>query len=95
MSEQSEPAKHSHYFRDVSSLKTVDVYRILELFGVADPCLQHAIKKLLVAGGRGAGKDITQDVTEAMDTLKRWQQMRAEDAGQHIDAARAWSGLGK
>ena len=76
-----EPArKHNHYFKPVAGLETVDVYRMLELFGVTDQALGHAIKKLLVAGGRGAGKDIRQDVAEAIDTLQRWQEMRAEDA---------------
>ena len=71
--------KHSHYHKDVSHLDSIDVYRVLSLFGVADPCLQHAIKKLLVAGGRGA-KDDSKDVQEAIDSLNRWQNMRAEDA---------------
>ena len=71
--------KHGHYFKPVAGLQHVDVYRTLELFGVTDPCLQHALKKLLVAGGRGAGKDIRQDVAEAIDSLQRWQEMRAED----------------
>jgi hypothetical protein len=71
--------KHSHYHKDVSHLERVDVYRVLTLFNVTDPCLQHAVKKLLVAGGRGGGKDITRDVQEAIDTLTRWQEMRAED----------------
>ena len=70
--------KHSHYHKSVSGLESIDVYRVLRLFEVADPCLQHAIKKLLVAGGRGS-KDIAQDVQEAIDTLARWQQMQAED----------------
>ena len=70
---------HGHYYKPVAHLDHVDVYRVLDLFGVADPCLQHAIKKLLVAGGRGAGKDIRQDVKEAIDSLQRWQEMRAED----------------
>lgn len=69
---------HSHYFKDVSRLKTIDVYRVLELFNVSNPSLQHAIKKLLVAGGRG-NKDIEQDVKEAIDSLVRWQNMRKED----------------
>ena len=70
--------KHSHYKKTVAGLQFVDVYRVLALFGVTDPCLQHAVKKLLVAGGRGA-KDISQDVQEAIDTLQRWQEMRLED----------------
>jgi hypothetical protein len=72
--------KHSHYFKDVSHLKTIDVYRVLKLFNVTDPCLQHAIKKLLVAGGRGAGKDITQDLREAVDSVNRALDMMVEDS---------------
>jgi hypothetical protein len=71
--------KHSHYKKPVAGLQFVDVYRVLALFGVTDPCIQHAVKKMLVAGGRGA-KDISQDVQEAIDTLQRWQEMRREDA---------------
>ena len=70
--------KHNHYFKKTVHLDAVDVYRVLELFEVTDPCLQHAIKKLLCAGGRGA-KDMEQDVQEAMDTLERYQDMRIED----------------
>lgn len=70
--------KHSHYFKDVSNLQNIDVYRVLELFAVVNPCLQHAVKKLLVAGGRGA-KDIQKDVQEAIDTLERWKEMGQED----------------
>lgn len=71
--------KHSHYFKSVEGLKDIDVYRVLQLFNVTDPCLQHTVKKLLVAGGRGGGKDITRDIQEAIDMLKRWQEMRAEE----------------
>lgn len=74
--------KHSHYHKDVKHLDAVDVYRVLALFNVTDPCLQHAVKKLLVAGGRGGGKDISRDIQEAVDTLVRWQEMRAEDGSQ-------------
>lgn len=73
------PRKHSHYFKPCP-FSAVDVYRVLALFGVTDPCLQHAAKKLLVAGGRGGGKDISRDIQEAIDTLARWQEMRAEEA---------------
>lgn len=70
--------KHNHYFKKTVHLDAVDVYRVLELFNVTDPCLQHAVKKLLCAGGRGA-KDMEQDVQEAMDTLERYQDMCRED----------------
>lgn len=72
--------RHSHYFKDVRGINSIDVYRVLQLFNVTDPCIQHAVKKLLVAGGRGAGKDITRDIKEAIDSLERWQEMRAEEA---------------
>ena len=70
--------KHAHYHKSVAHLGTIDVYRVLDLFGVTDQALGHAIKKLLVAGNRGV-KDMDKDVQEAIDTLQRWQEMRAED----------------
>ena len=72
--------KHAHYHKSVAHLSSVDVYRVLGLFGVTDQALGHAIKKLLVAGNRGV-KNMDKDVQEAIDTLQRWQEMRAEDAG--------------
>jgi hypothetical protein len=72
-------AKHPHYHKDVRHLQTIDVYRVLALFNVTDPCIQHAVKKLLVAGGRGAGKDLSKDVQEAIDSLQRFQEMQTED----------------
>lgn len=43
MSENNYP----HYHKDVAHLKNIDVYRVLTLFKVNEPCIQHAIKKLL------------------------------------------------
>lgn len=79
MSSNENARKHSHYFKSVAGLTHIDVYRVLQLFNVSDPCIQHAVKKLLVAGGRGAGKDITRDIKEAIDSLVRWQEMRQEE----------------
>ena len=70
--------KHGHYFKKVTHLDGIDIYRVLELFEVTDPCLQHAIKKLLCAGKRGA-KDEERDVEEAIDTLGRYQDMKVEE----------------
>lgn len=75
-----------HYFKALPpGCKHVDVYRVLSLFEVADPALQHAVKKLLCAGARGA-KDQGQDIAEAIATLQRWQQMRAEEQEWRRDA---------
>ena len=76
---EMEEINHYHYFKDVSKLKVIDVYRVLALFNVTDQVIGHAIKKLLVAGGRGAGKDIDKDIAEAIDSLIRWTEMRKED----------------
>ena len=74
--------KHGHYFKDTAHLNSIDVYRVLELFNVTNPSIAHATKKLLVAGGRGAGKSIDKDIQEAIDSLVRWQSMRNEDRAQ-------------
>lgn len=71
---------HDHYKKDVRHLDMIDVYRVIELFEVTHPALQHALKKILAAGNRGA-KDWEKDVQEAIDSLNRALQMRAEDAG--------------
>lgn len=69
--------KHSHYFKDVRHLDYIDVYQVCKLFPIEDDsgAITHATKKLLVAGGRGAGKDMIKDITEARDTLNRYLQI--------------------
>jgi len=71
--------KHSHYFKDVRHLKTIDVYRVLELFDVTDPTLQHVVKKALAAGQR-KHKTFEHDIQDIFDTTKRKLEMLAEDA---------------
>lgn len=75
-----EQRKHSHYFKSVAHLTEIDIYRVCDLFVKNDPsgALAHAVKKILVAGGRGA-KDIRKDIQEAIDTLTRKLQMLDED----------------
>lgn len=70
--------KHSHYKKDVSRLEFVDVYRVLQMFEVTHPAVQHAAKKVLCAGGRGA-KDWAKDIQEAIDSLQRALDMHKED----------------
>ena len=68
------------YIVDISKYNKLDIYRILKLYEVTDPCLQHAIKKLLCAGKRGV-KNQTQDINEAILSLKRFLEMQGEDNG--------------
>lgn len=69
---------HGHYFKDVKTLDYIDVYRVLELFNVTHPCLQHAAKKILCAGIRGE-KSFYKDIREATTSLERAIEMYAED----------------
>lgn len=69
---------HNHYFRDVSRLQTLDVYRLLELFQVTCPVAQHIIKKALAAGQRGH-KDTRRDWQDIADSAARRLQMMDED----------------
>ena len=70
--------EYKHYQKSVEHLKWIDVYRVLVLFGVTNPCIQHAVKKLLCAGQRGV-KDQKQDVQEAIASLVRYLEMQTED----------------
>jgi hypothetical protein len=70
--------EYKHYQKSVEHLKWIDVYRVLVLFGVTNPCVQHAIKKLLCAGQRGA-KDERKDIEEAVSSLVRCLEMQTED----------------
>ena len=62
--------KHRHYFKDVSNIAEIDIYTVLKLFEVTDPCLQHIVKKALCAGKRGH-KDMMEDLQNIVDTAIR------------------------
>jgi hypothetical protein len=67
----------SKYLREIPCLfdEKVDVYAVLDAFDVRCPARQHAIKKLLCAGLRGA-KDVIDDLREARDAIDRAIQMQ-------------------
>ena len=71
--------RHNHYYKNVENLSEIDIYRVLDLFDVHSHALGHAVKKIMCAGGRGV-KDHDKDIQEAIETLVRYQQMRAEDS---------------
>ncbi|MGB2063670.1 MAG: hypothetical protein ACPHUL_00855 [Marinomonas gallaica] len=78
--QKSNGSKHSHYFKDVSDLDEIDVYRVCDLFDVNDTsgAIQHALKKLLCSGQRGV-KDYRKDLEEARDSIQRKLDIMAED----------------
>jgi len=71
-------AKHHHYKKDVKHLDYIDVYRIIDLYELHDPCFQHALKKILVPGARGH-KDLINDINDIIDTMQRKLEMIAEN----------------
>lgn len=72
--------QNNPYIVDISKYDKLDIYRILFLYEVNNPCLQHAIKKLLCAGKRGVKNQI-QDINEAILSLQRFLEMQGEDNG--------------
>jgi len=70
--------KHSVYKKRFGGV-LIDIYRIFVLFEVTNPSIQHAVKKLIVAGKRNGGKSEVQDIQEAIDTLERYKEMKEED----------------
>ena len=71
---------YEKYFKSVSHLDVIDVYRVLDLFSVTDHALGHAAKKILLCGVRTGGKNEMQEIIEARDTLNRWIEIQAENA---------------
>ena len=74
------PKKYPQYYKSVEHLDEIDVYAVHHLFEINDPsgALQHASKKLLLAGVRTGGKAKYHDIKEARDTLTRWLELNPE-----------------
>jgi len=75
---KSQAVKHAHYKKDVRHLDYIDVYRIIDLYELHDPCFQHALKKILVPGARGH-KDLIKDINDIIDTMQRKLEIIAEN----------------
>lgn len=58
----------------------IDVYRVLDAFAVTDPAIQHAVKKLLMPGERGA-KSTIQDLEEAAFSVKQAVELMKQKGG--------------
>lgn len=73
---------YPHYFKAVpidpdtgQPVTHLDVYWVLESWGVSHP-IGHAIKKLLCAGGRGNNnKNVFQDIDEAIKSIERAKEL--------------------
>jgi hypothetical protein len=73
-------SKYPKYYKPVGDLTEVDVYAVHKLFNIQDPsgAIQHASKKLLLAGVRTGSKSMYKDIKEARDTLTRWLELNPE-----------------
>ncbi len=69
--------RYPHYYKDIRHLRFLDIYQVCALWEVPDHsgAIQHAIKKLIVSGGRTAGKTRDTDISEAMFTIQRYIEM--------------------
>jgi hypothetical protein len=61
------------------AVANIDPYKIADCYGITNHAIFSALKKLLVAGGRGF-KDAAQDVADSIGALQRWQEMQEEQA---------------
>ena len=75
MKPQLTPDYYDYVFNGVK----IDPYRILEVYEVHHPALQHAIKKLL-RSGRKEGQSIIDDVRESISALQRYLEMMEEES---------------
>lgn len=91
--------KQSRYHKDVSAYDMIDVYDVLRLYEVESHPVGHAIKKLLMAGRRGA-KDYRQDLQEAVQSIQREidtldrvddEKRAVDDSGPSWDDAPRWA----
>lgn len=74
--------QYPHYYKELPAKTThLDVYRVLDSFGVRRSTVQHAVKKLLVTGGRGAKNEL-QDLLEAKASIERAIEMILEETQQ-------------
>jgi len=80
MTEQHDPrSKYTKHIIGLDGVATiVDVYRVQVAFGITDPEILHAHKKLSMAGARGKG-DKVQDVREAIISLEKWLERNEQE----------------
>ena len=75
---QLNPLRHpSRYHRQFQGV-TIDLYRVANLWGVKSHALFHALKKIMMAGNRGA-KDYETDLREAIVAIEEELKIAKED----------------
>ena len=85
--EMSLPSKK--YLKQIHTIEVegetfVDVYRVLDAFPTNSASIDHAIKKLLCAGGRGV-KTRPNDLREAIESIEQALQLEHEKELNKLD----------
>lgn len=62
------------YHREIKPGVFVDVYDVLQAFGVTNPALQHLVKKALAVGKRGH-KNADEDYQDIIDSAVRAKEL--------------------
>lgn len=75
--------KHSKYHREIKPGVFVDVYDVIEAFGVTNAAYQHLLKKALATGKRGH-KDAIEDADDIIASALRGKEIEQ----QRIDIAK-------
>lgn len=78
---------NTNFYTQTIGGQKADVYRICQVYNITNPCIQHALKKLLRCGR--SHKSEEQDIQDAIDTLLRWQEMQEENALQEMSVNQA------
>lgn len=69
----------NNYLKKIRT-EEIDVYDVLDAFECGCSASEHAVKKLLMAGNRGA-KDRLQDLSEALQSVQRAIEKELEQRG--------------
>lgn len=72
MSDHETPQCYDFKYKGVN----IDPYRILDVYGIQHPALQHLIKKALRAGR--SRKTLKEDLIECRETIDRYLEMLSE-----------------
>ena len=71
---EANQTKQTHYHVEIIPGVWVDVYDVIDAWGLANPAYQHLIKKALKPGNRGH-KDMMTDAQDIIDSAVRGKEL--------------------
>lgn len=78
-----------NYYKELPNVTHLDAYAVCKLFPVKDDsgAIDHARKKLLLAGTRNGGKPAAQDIKEAIISLQRYLELEECNDTSYVSVA--------